>query len=389
MEKLNIAELLKDCPTGMELDCTICDNVYFNEVTPNMIKCFIKNNAYNTIYFNHDGTYLTAQNAKCVIFPKGKATWEGFERPFKDGDILTNKRGSICIYKGPMYYNKQFIDFYCGYRISDKAFILKQFKDKHFGDISEYRFATEEEKQKLFDTIKENGYRWNPKTKTLEKLPKFKDGDIVVAEDDDASQMFILKEVKVYENNGCDGECYFGWDFEDNKLFSEGVWGFNRLATEEEKERLFKTIKDNGYKWNPETKTLEKLIVPKFKVGDRIKNKYIHKDDCASEWRIIKVNNDTYTVDYCHSISFEKQDNYELVPNKFDITTLKPFEEVLVRYGSLSEWSTGIFSHTVKSDNKLYFIVNTQYWEQCIPYEGNEHLRGTTDACSDYFKTWE
>ena len=31
-----------------------------------------------------------------------------------------------------------------------------------------------EEKQKLFDAIKENGYHWNSETKTLEKLPKFK-----------------------------------------------------------------------------------------------------------------------------------------------------------------------------------------------------------------------
>ena len=34
------------------------------------------------------------------------------------------------------------------------------------------------------------------------------------------------------------------------------------LATEEEKEKLLQAIKDNGYKWNAETKTLEKLGVP-------------------------------------------------------------------------------------------------------------------------------
>ena len=30
--KINIAELLKDCPQGMELDCTMFDNVVFDEV---------------------------------------------------------------------------------------------------------------------------------------------------------------------------------------------------------------------------------------------------------------------------------------------------------------------------------------------------------------------
>ena len=35
--------------------------------------------------------------SKCVIFPKGKTTWEGFVPPckFKDGDILTTNLGSV------------------------------------------------------------------------------------------------------------------------------------------------------------------------------------------------------------------------------------------------------------------------------------------------------
>ena len=28
-------------------------------------------------------------------------------------------------------------------------------------------------------------------------------------------------------------------------------------------------------------------------------------------------------------------------------------------------------------------------WKQCIPYEGNEHLLGTTDDCDDFYKNWE
>ena len=300
MKKINIAELLKDCPKGMELDCTVYDNVKFEGISGNKdwpIKISVE--GYPEV-LNPYGCISYKDYAKCIIFPKGKTTWEGFQRSFKDGDIIFEDRfHSICIFKKEGSI-KGTIDYYCG--ISFGGFFIKDEKniDEHFGDISDYRFATEEEKEKLF-----------------------------------------------------------------------------------------KAIKDNGYRWNTETNTLERLIEPKFKVGDRIKDKYVHKDDCASEWKIIKVNNDTYTVDYGHSISFENQDKYELVPNKFDISSLKPFEKVLVRYGNLSKWSTGIFSHTEKSDNKLYFIVNTQHWEQCIPYKGNEHLRGTTDTCSDYFKTWE
>ena len=32
------------------------------------------------------------------------------------------------------------------------------------------------------------------------------------------------------------------------------------LATEEEKQKLFQAIMDNGYAWNSETRTLDKLI---------------------------------------------------------------------------------------------------------------------------------
>lgn len=102
MEKLNIAEILKDCPKGMELDCTICDKVYFDKVTPSLIKCFVEiDDVYNTIYFHHNGAYINIPNAKCVIFPKGKTTWEGFQRPFNDGDILFIKStyNWIFIYK--------------------------------------------------------------------------------------------------------------------------------------------------------------------------------------------------------------------------------------------------------------------------------------------------
>ena len=37
MEKINIAELLKECHRGMELDCAMFDNVYFDKMTDNKI----------------------------------------------------------------------------------------------------------------------------------------------------------------------------------------------------------------------------------------------------------------------------------------------------------------------------------------------------------------
>lgn len=57
-------------------------------------------------------------------------------------------------------------------------------------------------------------------------------------------------------------------------------------------------------------------------------------------------------------------------------TELKPFDKVLARDEDYDEWVCDIFSHIVEKD--LYYCVGTR-WHQCIPYEGNEHLLGTTN----------
>ena len=186
MEKINVAELLSDCPRGMELDCTMYEDVYFDYVDElNIIHCHIKNKGFRTsITFNQRGTPNSDIKSKCVIFPKGKTTWQGFNRPFKDGDILADAHGNIAIYKGMMWYNKKLADYYCGYRKSDNHFLSGQNKKGgHFGLIEELHYANEEEKQKLFDAIKDNGYKWNAETKTLEKLLRFKVGDRIKHKD--------------------------------------------------------------------------------------------------------------------------------------------------------------------------------------------------------------
>jgi hypothetical protein len=55
---------------------------------------------------------------------------------------------------------------------------------------------------------------------------------------------------------------------EEVPRFSKTWTSCLELATKEQRDLLFQTIKEAGYKWNEETKTLDKLIEPKFKVGD-------------------------------------------------------------------------------------------------------------------------
>ena len=213
----------------------------------------------------------------------------------------------------------------------------------------------------------------------------FKDGDIVATENGlwigitkGGDNERLIPTYCVIKSNG-EFETYF--DYKEK-------WQFGRFATEEEKQKLFDAIKANGYRWNAETKTLEKLIVPKFKVGDRIK----WKGHDASG-RIEDIQDNVYHVDYGYDdgfirVNLNMQDDYELVPDKFNITSLKPFDKVLVRDKDEHMWFISLFSHYNGLGTYKYTCINSNVYAQCIPYEGNEHLHGKTDRCENFYRSW-
>lgn len=179
-ENLNLVEILKDCPKGMELDCTMFDNATFDGIIENRLYP-IKVDAGDgiTMMLTKYGQYTDDDFAKCIIFPKGETTWEGFVPPceFKDGDILSYQCGTlqnrtIYIYR----YHKRFnTSYYVALSGDDNEFRIDntgKWALNGYNDTA--RFATEEEKQKLFKAIKDNGYKWNAETKTLDKLVKSK-----------------------------------------------------------------------------------------------------------------------------------------------------------------------------------------------------------------------
>ena len=286
MEKINIAELLKDCPTGMELDCTMYNKVTLLSVDDRKNIIFpikVIREDGNSILLTKYGQYTYEDFAKCVIFPKGKTTWEGFQRPFKDGDILATDLGSVFYLNTHLNADGHY-GCYVGIGGDGSFHICVPFAYKEC-----CRFATEKEKQKLFDAIKANGYRWNDETKTLENLPKFKVGD-------------RIKEGKTIAT--VVGVCKYVYDI---RFDSGGIGAF----------------------------------------------------------------------------SINLQDRWELVPNKFDITTLKPFDKVLVRDNINEKWNIRFFSYI--DDAKMFKTIMGTYI-QCVPYKGNEHLLGTTNDCDDFYK---
>lgn len=307
MEKINLVEILKNCPSGMELECASYDNVSFDKISddkkaPYPIFCYITDEKGNRsgISFTENGCESKRYGAKCVIFPKGKNTWEGFVPTckFKDGDIismLVEGRLWYGIYKKE--YNK---DLYCYVSYSDTTgYIYDSYGGGIMGRIS--------------------------------KITNI------------------------------------------------------QLATEAEKQKLFSAIENNGYKWDSKTKTLNRLIKPKFKVGDTIVN-----DNYVVEITDIFIDDEAYgyksRMGVIGGILFTEQDDWELIPNKFDITTLKPFDKVLTRCSSLEKWRIQFFEKFDKTCKFPFICMGYNKYKQCIPYEGNKHLLDTADSCSDYYR---
>jgi hypothetical protein len=63
-----------------------------------------------------------------------------------------------------------------------------------------------------------------------------------------------------------------------------------------------------------------------------------------------------------------------------DEPQFKPFDRVLVRHYDVSLWQPAFFWKFFDELSKTpYYTIGGNKWEQCIPYDGNEHLVGTID----------
>ena len=287
---VNIAGILKGYPRGTKLyspifgDCTLVkalDDII--EIRP----CA----SDNTYLFYSDGTYV--RSGECLLFPsKEQRDWSLLQKPFNEGDVISNNH---------------FIAIFCKFECGHLYY-----------------------------------HCWCHKTK---EDTKFK--------------------------------IDFGIGFINDFTY----------ATEEEKEKLFKAIKENGYKWNNETKTLEKLIEPKFKVGDKI----VKRNSITNPWIVNSVSSEYYGLklhkdsEAIGVLTVSEQDDYELVPDKFEISSLKPFDKVLTRANDDDTWVCNLYSHRMKD---YHVILNAELAVQCIPYEGNELLLGTNNDCDEFYKTW-
>lgn len=171
----DLRKILKNCPSGMELDCLMYDNLYFDrvnsgETTYYPIVAYTINKNYNTktpVYFTESGCFNHHTNAKCVIFPKGKTTWEGFvpSCKFKNGDVLESGIGNLVLFSHTKNsFGKDIVYFHC---ILTPLGELEIREDCGVGGTEDCTLASDKQKERLFKALNEAGYNWDAETKTL------------------------------------------------------------------------------------------------------------------------------------------------------------------------------------------------------------------------------
>lgn len=310
--KINIAEILRNKPHGIKLyspifgDCTFC---YIQDETNDI--CVRR--PYNEMsYFNFEGLYNTA--GECLLFPSKKMRdWSRFA--WKKGDVLTNDSGF-----------KIFFDKWVNEDYTKFLGKIKLLGNSHCYDAAYYNLVPEEKALEFIKSVEEiNNGIFNRETLEIEKL-EFKDGDIIVT--DDVPSMcyskciFILKgDWNIYEDRA---NSYIFYNVSNNHICFNIVDKAIRdrdihLATEEEKQQLFKALAKENKVWDAEKKVIVSL------------------------------------------------------PKK---CKFKPFDKVLVRDSYDDMWRACFFSH-IRKDGR--YVTTCFTWKFCIPYEGNERLLGTTD----------
>lgn len=323
--KFNIAEILKDKPQGTKLyDLlrnidVVLDKVHITDVG-NYIECISTNEVGSTLKFDYSklGTEGCWLDGLQILLPsKGMRDWRKFA--WKKGDVLVSKDN--------VYITFEEFEDDAYTRFKGKHYLWKEYDEEDYSKeetnmlTSKFEKVNNNDAQTYINTIEEKlGGKLNRKTLKIEKVQqKFKNGDIVTI-------MPCIGDKLIYLFKEEDNEKYYGHAFLDGNIaivnedsYCQKDFSTARPSTEEEKQQLFEALAKKGKAWDAEKKQIVDLK-PKVE--------------------------------------------------------LKPFDKVLVRNDKEDQWSANIFCYQVR-DN-MYYCLGECYWRYCIPYEGNEHLLGTT-----------
>ncbi len=332
--KINIAEILKDKPQGTKLyDWLHNIDVEFSDVETTEIEtsiwCTRNKEDYNELFgYSELGTLRGWFDGLQILFPsKEMRDWGKFA--WKKGDVLVNKDGDVHI-----IFERFVDDTYCSF--VGKYYLWKennnteQFYENERLLTSDFQKAGKDAAQTYISTIEERlGGKLNLETLEVEKAqPEFKDGDIVVAEEDNYyDKVIFIAAIK----DDIVSKALINVRYEDYEVhYNEYRFGSNRslrLATDSEKQQLFDALAKEGRAWDAEKKQIVDLK-PKVE--------------------------------------------------------LKPFDKVLCRNSKDDTWEADFFARLTRKEidytqSGKYLCVG-DLWMYCIPYnEETAHLLGTTD----------
>lgn len=167
-----------------------------------------------------------------VIIEKGE---KNETQEFKDGDVLVlvvnGKRCNTFIYKSTD--KRGFHYYYVGLDVCNQISISESPSNRWSNNDLSY--STEEEKQLLFDKMKEQGLRWNAEEKRVEKL--------LWRADAGEEYYFINSSLKVMKIEEC-------WSI----LCSEHYSASNYFRTKEQAEEAAKRVKETLRNYHEEIK---------------------------------------------------------------------------------------------------------------------------------------
>lgn len=192
---MNIAEILKYCPKGTKLYSLVHGEVTLEEIKSDVTYSIkVALNDKISTYYTKDGLFFT-EYGDCVLFPsKTQRDWSKFRIPIKRGDIMMKIDGSSpFIATGEMYHDIS-PKYICGINLLDKF----QLGSAGMGWTSDFYIpASEGAKKKLFNRMKEAGFKWNANTLELEKI-QFKPFDKVLVRDE-PSQKWAINLFSYYD----------------------------------------------------------------------------------------------------------------------------------------------------------------------------------------------
>lgn len=207
--KINIAEILKDCPKGVKLYSPICGEVEFNEIDiDNERHPIALKSCRGTINFAEDGHFCAAYDtAECMLFPSSKMRdWTKF---FKRGDVVYIKEANnvtdYAIFES--WKNDDYTEFNASIFYSNKS----GFAERKVCTAKLYTKANDILKAKLITFIEQHYKgKYNPETLQVEPVKPecpFKPFDKVLVRNND-EMVWRADYFSHYKDNNDYHYCY-------------------------------------------------------------------------------------------------------------------------------------------------------------------------------------